>query len=351
MPIQIPNLGKPEIEQMPNFPSAMKDFLQFVNDDMDDESTLQEVGQGLSDPSVTSGRQAQQIVEQVHAALSGLHHNASKGLIRGWRIMLQLARAYYTVPQQISWVGEDGAYKQKQWTGADLSSAKQVKIRRGSFTMLQPTQKTLLATEHVTMGIMSPQEFIDITSSNVQSLTGLQDNAHRMKARRQINTWYQGPPEDWVPQTDPQTGQPPVDPETGQPVPDPVLAEMFRALPPDIEPANAEMRTYEFGKAISGTKFQGFPPEWQEGLLNAYQLSRQAAGILTIEEQQQAAQAEAEAQQQEVQAQQQAAQTQQDTKLEEARIKAESEETKTAMAQQGKLQSETLRQNQATFVP
>ncbi len=338
--IPCPQGMKPETETMPNLPAALKDFLAFVTTDMDDESTLQEVAQGLAPASVTSGRQAAEIVEQVHAALSGMHHNVGKGLIRGWQIMNQLVRAYYTVPQQISWLGDDGAYKQKSWLGTDLTSAKHIRIKRGTFTMLQPTQKTLLAREQMEMGGMSIAEFQDITSSNVQGLTGLQNNIHRLRAKRQIAAWNEGPPEEWQPQP------PQPNPETGEmePVPDPVLENVLGTLPPDIEPENAALRTYEFAKAISSTKFSLWQPEWQEGLLNAYQLSRQAAGILTIEEQQQAQQAEQEAQQQEIQAQQQAAQTQQETKLQEATIKAESEERKTEIAANAKAQETTIKQ-------
>ena len=338
--ISIPQGGEPKTEQMPTLPSALTDFLEFTTTDMDDESTLQEVAQGLAPASVQSGRQAQTIVEQVQAALSGQHHNATKGLIRGWRIMVQLVRAFYTVPQQISWLGEDGAYKRKSWIGTDLTSAKNIRIKRGTFTMLQPTQKTLLASEQMQIGGMSVAEFQDITSANVQGLTGLQNNIHRLRARRQISAWNDGPPEGWAPP------EPQQDPETGQEIPgqDPVMENILGSLPPDIEPENAALRTYEFGKAISSTKFSLHQPEWQQGLLNAYQLSRQAAGVLTIEEQQQAAQAEKEAQQQEIQAQQQAAQTQQDTKLQEAQIKAESEERKTQIAANAKSQETNLKE-------
>ncbi|KKK55529.1 hypothetical protein LCGC14_3073630, partial [marine sediment metagenome] len=231
----------PKREEMPSFPNALTDFLEFTTTDMDDESTLQQIAQAMTDPTVQSGRHAQQVVEQVHASLSGIHHNVTKGLLRGWMIMGQLVRAFYTVPQQISWVGTDGAYKRKQWVGSDLTSAKHIRIKRGSFTMLQPTQKTLLASESMQLGAMSVAEYQDITSSNVQGLTGLQNNIHRLRARRQISAWNEGPPEDWQPP------EPQQDPETGEEIPgqDPILANILNTLPPDIEPENAALRTYE----------------------------------------------------------------------------------------------------------
>jgi len=331
--------GKPEREDLPNFPRSSMEFLDFTTTELQDDSSLQQTAQGLESTNVNSGRQAQQIVEQVHANLSGELANAKAGYLRAVRIVLQMARAFYTVPQQISWQGDDGAYKHRQWVGSDLTTTKNIRIKRGSMTMLQPTIKNQLAFEQVQLQAMGLQEYQGLIEGNVQSLTGLQDNAHRLRVRRQINAFLEGPPQEW--QFNP--GEPQQD-EQGQEVPpsalqDPVLGTMLQSLPCDLEPEIAALRTYEFGRAMAGTKFSSKPPEWKQGMVEAYQLMRQAAGIQTLEEQAQAAQAEQEAQQQEVQAQQQAAQTQQDTKMQEAQIKADTELQKTQIAAQTKIAS------------
>lgn len=329
--------GKPEREELPNFPRAANEFLSFTTTEMQDESALQQTAQGLESTNVNSGRQAQQIIEQTHANLSGVIANLKRGYIRGTRIVLQMARAFYTIPQQIEWQGDDGAYKQRQWVGSDLTTTKNIRIKRGSFTQLQPTVKTLLASEQVQLGAMTVQEFEALVEGNVQSLTGLQNNPHRLRVRRQINAFLEGPPEGW--QFNP--GEPQQDPETSEEIPpsalqDPVLGTMFQSLPMDLEPEVAALRTFEMGRAMAGTKYGSKPPEWRQGLAEAYRENRQAAGILTIEEQAQQAQAEQEAKQQEVQTQQEAQQTQQDTKLQEAEIKANTEIQKTEIAAEAK---------------
>ena len=330
--------GKPEREEMPNFPRAANEFLIFTTTEMQDESALQQTAQGLESTNVNSGRQAQQIVEQTHANLSGVAGNLKRGYIRANRIVLQMGRAFYTIPQQINWQGDDGRYKHRQWVGSDLTTTKNIRIKRGSFTMLQPTVKNQLAFEQLQLQAIGVQEYQGLIEANVQSLTGLQDNAHRLRVRRQIDDFLEGPPENW--QFNP--GEPQQDPETGEEIPpsalqDPVLGSMLQSLPMDLEPEIANLRTFEMGKAMAGTKFSAKPPEWRQGMTETYQFMRQAAGIQTIEEQAQAAQAEQEAQQQEVQAQQQAAQQQQDTKLQEAEIKANTELQKTEIAAQSKI--------------
>jgi FKBP-type peptidyl-prolyl cis-trans isomerase len=106
-----------------------------------------------------------------------------------------------------------------------------------------------------------------------------------------------------------------MDPQTGQPVapqPDPILTAIFAPNPVDAEPTVAMLRTEELGRAAASSRYQRFPKEWGQGLLQAYEQARQAAGIATVQEQQQAAQQQMQAQQQAQQAEsQQAAQAKQ----------------------------------------
>lgn len=272
-PIPILPGGEPKYEEIPDFPLIVEKMLAFVSADMDDESGLQQSGQGMNPPGVKSGLHAQVILEQVNQALSDLKQNTERALIRGWRIMLQLVRAYYTTPQQIRWFGDDGRYKQQEWTGADLGSTKDVRIQKGSFTQLSPIAKADLANNYVQAGLLTQQDLSHVVEGNIGGLFGLQDNPHRQRVRRQIAEWNDGPPEDWQPTQE-------VDPQTGQPVPDPVLGKLFAPVPADDEPGVAMLRTYELGRACASTKFFRWRPEWQQGLAQAYTQARQAAQIM-----------------------------------------------------------------------
>lgn len=329
--------GQPFYEEIPDFPKIVEKMLDFQTADLDDESCLQESAQGLSPGSVTSGKQVQEIVAQVAVSLSEFRENTEEGLIRCWRIMLQLARAYYGVPQRIAWSGEDGQHKEKLWVGGDLGDSTDVRMARGSFTMMAPEAKAQLAAELAQGGLLAVQQAISIVVGNVGPMIGIQEEPHRQRARRQITMWEQGPPENWAPQP------PQQDPQTGQqmPVPDPTLTKIFQPLPVDDEPQIAALRAFELGRAVSSVRFLKFPPEWQQGLLGEYMRARQAAGIVTIAEQQQA-------QQQASQQQQQQTQTVEQTKLQIAQVTSDAEIKKSQIAAQGGLQKA---QAEASQVP
>lgn len=275
--------GEPKYEQLPDFPLSIEKMLARVNEDLNDESGLQEAGQGLNSPSVQSGKHAQAIVEQVNIGLSDLKHNTERAKTRGWRIELQLVRAHYTEPQKIKWLGDDSAYRITEWKNSDLRSTKDVQIRRGSFTQLAPSAKAAITKEYADLlvGYVQPQEMQRILSDGLGSTIGLQEDPHRMRIRRQVSAWQRGPSE----------GEQPASP--------------FTPLAVDVIMEVAAVRLYELGRAMASTRYGKHDPQWQQFLIEAFEQARQAAGVQTIAEQQQAQQAASEAQGQAGQAAQQ----------------------------------------------
>jgi len=292
---------EPSYEQVPDFPESTMTMEAKLDADMDDEAGLKSTAQALEAPSVKSGLHAQRILEQVNVILSDLKQNTERGLIRGYRVMLQLIRAHFDRSQQVRYLGADSAYKVDDFSGADLGSTQDVRLQRGSFTQLAPSAKAALAQAFTEAGFFNPQELEGVITGNVGGMVGVQDNPHRLRVRRQIAEWVEGPPEDWKPpqpQVDPQTGQPAIDPQTGQPMqpePDPVLSKIFDMRASDEDQEIAMVREYELARAVAGSKFSEWPPEWQEGILQAYSVAFHAAGKMTIAEQQALAQQQAEA--------------------------------------------------------
>ena len=120
------------------------------------------------------------------------------------------------------------------------------------------------------------------------------------------------------------------------PPPDETLVEIFTPLPIDEEPENAALRTWELGLSVAGSKFAQHPPAWREGLADEYMRMRQAAGIVTLAEQQAAAES-AEQSQSDLQGQMDAAD------IQEAEIKAGAEVEKVKITQEGSMQKEMLK--------
>lgn len=279
---------EPKYEEIPSFPRDGNDDLRFTTEEMENDLGLPGVAQGLESPQVQSGRHAQAIVSQVHSGLSEIRQNIIDGYLRGCEIQLALVRAFYDAPVRIGWVGEDGAYKERRWSGSDLRQTADVQLKDGTLTMLSPVAKAQLAEHFMEFGIIDQQELKEITSSNIGGMVGVRDDPFLMRVRRQIFQWLQGPPEGWQPQFQPQMqvvmdemGQPMMNPdgqpqmqavmdENGQPAQEQVMDEalmgVFRQIPADDEPYVALTRLREISKTMSKTDYSLQPPEWQWGL-------------------------------------------------------------------------------------
>jgi hypothetical protein len=316
--------GTPVFEAIPPYPPIGEAMLQFITGEMNTAVGLEQAAQGVSTPEVKSGLHARTIIEQALVALSGTKRGSDKCGVRLCRLVLQAMRADYSVPQRMQYVGEDGAYKEREWTGADLGSTKDVQIARGTSTMMAMSAKAQLAREELQIALnagdrQAYQRYQRVMAGNVSTTLGLQDDPATMRVKRQIMQWEQGPGPDLVMQSQQRevmlSQQPPaqVDPQTGQPVPiqappDPMAqaaASIFAPRPTDEEQAVALVRHQELARAIEGTKFESMPPAWQAGLVQAYDQARKAAGLMTLTEQSQAQQAQTQQQlQQEVQKEQ-----------------------------------------------
>lgn len=292
-PIPIMPGTAPIYEEIPDFPVIVEKMLAQASTEMDDESGLQQSGQGLNSPSVKSGVHANAVWQQVQMGLTDLRENTQRGLIRGWRVMMQLDRAFFSEPQLMRWQSPDGRFKLKRWTGADFADTTEVRVQRGSFTLLTPSAKAELAQTYGPQGmnLLTQADLEHVTEGNIGGLFGLQDNPHRNRVRLQIAKWQDGPPEGWNPPQapiDPMTGQPQVDPQTGQPMappPDPTLAQMFDTRAVDTQPDVAAIRVYELGRTMSSTAFRRWEqfPAWQQALTQAYTQARQAAQVMDAE--------------------------------------------------------------------
>lgn len=307
--------GIPKTEDVPDFPMAAVKMFDQISVEMDHESGLEPPASGENPPNVQSGVHARTIIEQVNVGLSDVRNNLLRGLIRGWRIQLQLVRKDYRIPQRIGWVGDDGEYKEKSWRGADLGTTRDVMLHKGSLSMLAPSAKLAVAEQMSQMmvgqePVLSAEDLRRIVIGNVGGLIGLEDDPHRMRVRRQIGQWREGPPAGWqpvAPPIDPGTQQPAVDPATGQPLQaqDPVLGPMWAPVPADDDPQVAMLRQHELGRLTASSRYSRWPVEWRAPVDAEYLRMRAAAGIQTASDVQAAQQAPIDAQNNMAQATQQ----------------------------------------------
>lgn len=273
--------GKPEYEELPDMPRDLMAMFEQATREADNSIGLNETAQGLQDPNVTSGRQAYAMIGQVHAQLSEYKQNIERAYTRGGRIKLQLVSAYYDTPRQIKWTGEDGRYRQKAWTGADIGSTRDVRIKSGSMTMLASASKQQLANDLLASRAIDLDEYKEMVSTNLSPIIALQENPFLKRVRQQISDWAEGPPEGWMPQ--PPVPQPVMDP-MGQPAlqddgmgnvqpalqmvqpPDPVLSQIWMPVPSDTMPNVSAVRLRELAKLTATARYTKHPPEWRKAV-------------------------------------------------------------------------------------
>lgn len=259
--------GKPEYEEIPNFPREAFQLYETLGTEMDSTSGLEQAAQGVEDPSVQSGRHAMQIVAQVHAGLSDVNGRCEAAFLRQCRIHIQMAAAYFDRPRRLGWTGEDGDYKEEHWSGSDLVLDSQIRTKPGSGTMLAPSAKAELAERYAALGIIPPADLREMIASSLGGTIGLQDDPVRLRVRRQIARWEKGPPPGWQP------APPVLDPASGQMVsgPDPVVAKLWEATPADAMPDVAAVRLWELRKAMQSGKYLRQPPAWRMGMDTEFQ--------------------------------------------------------------------------------
>lgn len=283
----------PTFEQPAPLPKEIAEMRTAIAQELNSESGLEQSAQGVASPSVKSGIHAEQIIEQALVALGQLKRNMDDCMVRAWRVHLQLVRAFFSQPQKLAYESEDGAWREQEWTNMDLLSAKTVRIAPGTSTMMTRSAKAGIAQQELQLGAITLAEYQQVMNSGVSTIFGRIDNPHKQRVMRQIVAWKQGPPEG-------------VEDEQQMAM---AAAAIFAPLPVDDDPQGAPLRYMELAKLQASTAYPKHPPAWRSAVDNALMAARQAAGIVTVAEQQQQM-AMQQQQQMAAQQQQQAAQQQ-----------------------------------------
>jgi hypothetical protein len=258
---------EPKAEDVPDYPTVGMEILDRATNEMTDESGLQLPAQGQTDPNVKSGLHAQTLIEQVSIGLSDIKQATEDGFVRMSRITLQLIRAFFTEPQMIRYRGEDQRYKYREWSSADLTDTKDVRILKGSFSMLAPTAKLAVAQFMYELKLIDDWQLKQMAGGNIGGNLGLQDDPALLRIRRQLEDFQQGPPKGSDPALWPQ-----------------LLADIFKRFPNDMDQKNATFRYREIDKTMNGVKYERLDPNWRAGLEAEYEQMRYYAGVGTTDD-------------------------------------------------------------------
>lgn len=311
IPILAPE-DKPMYEEPRLIPAELPNVIQWVDSDMDSIASLNKPTQGSDNQQEVSGTARSIAVRQAMVSLSRMQQAVLSAYERHWRIKLQLAMKYFTAPQMLRYVGEDGAYKQEWWTGVNFALVTDVGVQAGTGTMMAPQDKVNYVGTLKNMGFMSADEAIDASRPTFAETVGLPDNPHQQRIERQVSSWLQGPPDkNWIPayqkyvqqlqayqqqvqafqqqQAQAEQQSQMMSAATGQPPPPQAPLQMppaptapwtpFALLPMDTEPFIAALRQRRLAKLMATARFSAQPAPWQQMVIQEYSQMRQAVAV------------------------------------------------------------------------
>ena len=309
-PIAVDPSMQPFYEPLPPLSPVVQGLYDAMGKEMDTASGLEASAQGVATGSVKSGEHARQIIEQALVALARTQQNANRFLCRVWSLRLVFMRAYYKAPRMLKDAGEGGDYQLNAFMGTDLMGVGDIRIARGTGTMMPASAKAGLAREEMQIAAQmgdqtAVRRYYHALTGKTAPVLGLQDDPIRTRIARQLAAWRQGAKQQHPPAPTEPAG---VDPMTGQPIPapDPVAQQAMQAFAPnptDELPWVAPLRLQELADAMAERAFLQADPRYQQALAAEYERMRAAAGVMTLAEQQQR-QAQQAAQQQQMQIEQ-----------------------------------------------
>lgn len=287
---------KPTYGNVPPLPPGILDVLQYVGNSTDSIASQNKPLQGGNDQQEVSGRARAIAVQQAMIGLNRMQGAVNAAYERWCRIKIQLAMRDFTTPQEIRYVGEDGAYRVEEWKGADFALVGDVGIKAGTGTMMTPESKIQYVASLKNLQLISDEQAADAARPTFSDALGLPDDPHQQYVERCVSEWLKGPPQGWAEaqqqyQTQVQqyqivsqqaqqqvaTAQQVVSQSGGDPsqVPRPQLPpppqapwSPFQPRPNDQELAIASLWAMRLSKVISSVKYGSSDPTWRQ-LLDA----------------------------------------------------------------------------------
>lgn len=295
-PLKILNPGDPPpvFEHIPPLPDIVH-VAQDVRTQQDTSSGLTAVAQGLDTETSVSGTSKSLSVKQAQISLSGILQGTRNAFAKFWKIKLQLAQAYFTIPQLLQYSGEGGSSEPQWFKGEDLGGIDTIGIEPGTGTMMTPTDKANSLAFMQSQRWLTPDQSADIIVSALSRDLGLPPDAIQQSIDRAVSLWLDGPSPQWVQQMQvyqqglqqaqaqyqqmAQAAQRhglPVPPQPPQAPPPAPPVNPFAPKPNDTEPAVAMKWMKRLSRLMLDPAYDAQPPEWQALVNQKYQVAAQA---------------------------------------------------------------------------
>lgn len=280
------------------FETAFFNFLEASDQAINSIGSAERAAKGQDNAGEKSGKAIALATANNNVSLGGMNHAVNGGYSRWNWIKLETVQRDFTTQQKISYVGEDGIFKQEAFDAMDFALVGKVTIKAGTGSLLNPDQKTQNLAGLAGAGLLSIEEAKDAARPAFSKKLGLPASPHEQRIERQITAFKKGVPSpEWVTQwqtfqqqkqafeanqqqaqlnaTNSQAtaqhatatvGAPPAPVAPVQTALAPPVSPWtpFTPMPTDEIPEIAAMRSRKLAALIDASKFESYPGEWQQ---------------------------------------------------------------------------------------
>ncbi len=306
---------KPTWGQPIPFEQAFFNFFEKSDEAINTMGSAERAATGQDTAHEKSGKAIQLTTANNNVSLGGMNRAINAAYTRSQRIKVEIAMSEFTTAQQINYVGDDGIFKQEEWSAIDFAQVGKFTIKAGTGGLVTPEQKVQNLSQLVNGQMLSIEEAKDAARPAFSRSLGLAPDPHIQRLERQITTFEKGPPSpEWIQQwqqyqqqqqayqqmqqnaqlaaqnaqaqsqhATATVGAPPAPVQPVQTAMTPPVAPWtpFGRLPTDMQPGIATMRMRRLGNMIDSAKFESFVPEWQAVGVAEYQAMEQVVQSVT----------------------------------------------------------------------
>ncbi len=192
---------KPFYGTQPELPAPFLSFYEMSDEAINSMASSERASTGADNSKERSGKALQIAINRNNVSLSGMQTAVNNAYARFCRLKIEHAMSDFTTSQMIGYVGEDGAYKQDEWTGADFALIGKVTVKTGTGTMMTPEQKVDYLGNLAKNAMLQPDEAADAARPAYSKTLGLPPDPHQQRIERQVASWLKGPPSpEWITQ-------------------------------------------------------------------------------------------------------------------------------------------------------
>lgn len=185
---------KPTQLPPPVMPTGFFEMFSLSDEAINSIANQERAAQGAENSKERSGKALQIAINRNNIANTPMQVSTNNSVARWNRIKIEIAMSDYTTPQLIGYVGDDGSYKEDEFTGVDFALVGKVSIKAGTGTMMPPDQKVQYLSNLRAGQLIDDGEAKEAARPAFAKQLGLPPSSHEQYVERCIDGWVKGPP-------------------------------------------------------------------------------------------------------------------------------------------------------------